>query len=246
MNNFKSDTHMHFDLYRDRDAVLDYIEAQHSFTLAVTNLPEIYERYLGLYQNYNYVRIALGFHPELASHYHHQVTTFRRLVSSTRYIGEVGLDYKTTDRSNKKIQRSVFNSIVEACESESNSKIISIHSRRAETDVIDIIRDVKRSKIIMHWYSGSLENMESALDLGCYFSINHNMIQSKAGKKIIDRIPLNRILIESDAPFTTGLKEVYSTSFMDSIYHYISASNMISVDSVMATIRHNFSSMLKS
>lgn len=246
MNGFKSDTHMHFDLYKDRDAVMNYIEAQHSYTLAMTNLPEIYERYIGLYNNYKYVRIALGFHPELAYRYQHQILTFRRLSSSTRYIGEVGLDYKTADNTNKTVQRSIFYAIIEACESDSNSKVISIHSRRAEADVIDILRDVKKSKVILHWYSGSLDSMESALDLGCYFSVNQNMVRSTSGKKIINSIPLDRILIESDAPFTIGLKEMYTTSFVDSIYQYISESHTISVESVVSAIKHNFSSMLES
>ena len=146
---FKLDTHMHFDLYRDRTAIMDYIEEHKSYTIAMTNLPEIYARYNGMDVDYRYVKIALGFHPELAFQYHNQLTIFKRLVTSTRYIGEVGLDYKTTDQANRKTQRKVFNAILNECESAPDRKIISIHSRKAESVVISELKNVKQSKIIL-------------------------------------------------------------------------------------------------
>lgn len=50
---FKMDTHMHFDLYNNRNEVLDYIENNHSYTIAVTNLPDLFERSLHLCEKEN-------------------------------------------------------------------------------------------------------------------------------------------------------------------------------------------------
>ena len=49
MNQFLMDAHMHFDLYKKREVGLSYIEENHSYTIAVTNLPELYERYYRRY-----------------------------------------------------------------------------------------------------------------------------------------------------------------------------------------------------
>ena len=55
MSNFKFDTHMHFDLYEERDKILNYVEANKSYTIAVTNLPDLYERYLHINDDRKYV-----------------------------------------------------------------------------------------------------------------------------------------------------------------------------------------------
>lgn len=130
----------------------------------------------------------------------------------------MGLDYKTTDQANRKAQRKIFSAILDECESATDRKIISIHSRKAEPDVISELKSVKNSRIILHWYSGSLRDLDKALAMGCYFSINHAMIKSSHGMKIIDSIPMNRILIESDAPFTQGLYNTYDVLFMEDVY----------------------------
>ena len=80
-------------------------------------------------------------------------------------------------------------------------KFISIHSRKAESAVLDILDEEKRVPAVLHWYSGSTSELDRAVSKGHYFSINPAMINSKSGKKIIDRIPPERILTETDGPF---------------------------------------------
>ena len=62
MFEFSMDAHMHFDLYENRDKVLEYIESKKSYTIAVTNLPELFQRYDKKYADKKFVKIALGFH----------------------------------------------------------------------------------------------------------------------------------------------------------------------------------------
>ena len=76
MKKFNMDAHMHFDLYRNREDVLNYIEENKSYTIAVTNLPDLYKRYFMEGWNYQYIRLALGFHPELAAQYENQFEIF--------------------------------------------------------------------------------------------------------------------------------------------------------------------------
>ena len=241
MSNFYMDAHMNFDLYKNSDLILDEIERNHSYTIAMTNLPELYERYHLKYQGFKYIRIALGLHPELAFQYKYQIDTFRRLVNSTRFIGEIGLDFTTQDKENRKAQIEVFSAIISMCKSP--KKILSVHSRRAEKECIEIMGDFP-GKVILHWYSGSMYILKNAVERGYYFSINHQMILTNNGRKIINQIPMSQILIESDAPFTNGLSAKYSLSFMKEIYLYLSSSKGLSFSDTQYAIKNNLRRVL--
>lgn len=243
MSNFKFDTHMHFDLYEERDKILNYAEANKSYTIVVTNLPDLYERYLHINDDRKYVQCALGFHPELAFQYQNQLKKFDQLLKTTRYVGEIGLDFTIKDLSNQKVQEQIFSHIVNECD-KSGNKILTIHSRRAEKRVLEILADLSSCIVILHWYSGPIKLMDEAIKRGYYFSVNHQMIQSKNGKKTVDNIPLDRVLIESDAPFTKGLQDKYSIDFMNDIYRYLCDTKGISEKELSAILKNNFKMIL--
>lgn len=87
------DTHCHIDLLKNIDSVIDNINNQAIYTIAVTNLPPLFVS-LKNKINSQYIRIALGFHPELIEDYKHHIPQMWDLLPDARYIGEVGLDYK--------------------------------------------------------------------------------------------------------------------------------------------------------
>lgn len=66
-----------------------------------------------------------------------------------------------------------------------------------------------------------------ALSRGYYFSINHQMIKNQKGRNIINRIPIEKILIESDAPFTIGLNSDYNIPFANELIDFLSLSRNI-------------------
>lgn len=205
------DTHAHIDLYKDREECIRFIEKANSYTIAVTNLPELYQKYIKAYEGYNYVKFALGLHPQLVTQYKYQLSLFCELVKDSKYIGEVGLDFSNgIDQE----QIEVFKAIIRSCQLYGR-KIISVHSRRAVSQVIDIIDEGYNNKIILHWFTGTIKELERAINLGYYFSINTNMINSTKGKEVVRRIPLDRLLIESDAPFTDTLKQKYNLDFIN-------------------------------
>lgn len=65
-----------------------------------------------------------------------------------------------------------------------------------------IEKSLNKNVPIMHWFTGNVKEFQRALSLGCWFSVTHKMCYSKAGRDIITQIPLNKILPETDAPFT--------------------------------------------
>ena len=109
---------------------------------------------------------------------------------------------------------------------------------------MEILENLSSCGVILHWYSGSMELMDEALKRGYYFSINHQMLQSANGRKIVDSIPIERILMESDAPFTKGLDKNYTIEFMEPIYKYICDARGLSEEEMSVILRNNFRTLL--
>lgn len=192
------DTHFHLDLQKNRGAAIQEIEGKKIYTIAVTNLPELYRKE-SIEIASKYIRLALGFHPELVHQFKNQIPLMWDLLPNVRYIGEVGLDYTEKEYQNE--QFTFFSELVERCRYDS-SKIMTIHSRRSVSEVLDILGDNYRFKAILHWFTGSKERMRKAVERGCYFSINSAMIKSRSFLDMLPLIPSNRILLETDSPFT--------------------------------------------
>ncbi len=242
MFEFNMDAHMHFDLYKDRIDVLDYIEKSRSYTIAVTNLPELYEKYSMKYSKYKYIKFALGFHPELVCQFKNQLNLFAKLSLDARYIGEVGLDYTDVTNNEKEIQLEIFRKIIEICNF--NNKIMSVHSRRTSTEVVNEL-EIFDGKVIMHWFTGKKSDLDKAILRGYYFSINNQMLKYKSGRDIISRIPMDKLLIESDAPFTKGMEDRYKVNFVQEICKYLSVLYNQDVENVRKQIKANFISLIK-
>jgi TatD DNase family protein len=200
------DTHFHLDLFPRPELLVEKIEASKIYTIAVTNSPIVFFHTKQLAKDCKYVRPSLGLHPELAFERHKEITQFIDLIDQTRYIGEVGLDNQNKSTQDYEMQKSVFEKIVRTC-ADKREKILTIHSRKAVKDVNSIIGSSFPGKIILHWYSGGIKDLETALDYGFYFSINYPMTQSNSGQKIIEALPPDRMLIETDGPFVEYMNE---------------------------------------
>ena len=137
-------------------------------------------------------------------------------MPEARYIGEVGLDY--TEREGQKEQYAFFSELVERCRYDSR-KIMTIHSRRSVSEVLGILGDNYRFKAILHWFTGSKNELKKAIELGCYFSINGAMTKSRRFVDMLSLIPSNRILLETDSPFTFFVGSHYNT--LQSIENYL-------------------------
>ena len=101
------------------------------------------------------------------------------------------------------------------------NKIISVHIRGAEEEAVQIISKYNPKRCILHWYTGSVIMQEQFIKLGCYFSINANMLQRM---EIIDRIPKNKLLIGSDGPYSKVNGKKYEPQFLIKIYELIARS----------------------
>lgn len=196
------DTHCHIDLYPDFEMVIEEIEKTGIATIAVTNIPSVFHKCVDIAGKSKFIKVALGLHPELVVQRHREIDLMLELMSETRFIGEVGLDFVTKDQSERTLQCQTFEKIITKC-ALYGDKILTIHSRRAGNEVVDLIGPNFPGKIILHWYSGTQKVLEKALTYGFYFSVNPSMFRSESGRKIIALLPQDRILTESDGPFVS-------------------------------------------
>ena len=194
------DTHCHIDLYSNYTAVIEATEQAQVYTVAVTNTPSVFRQCAELLRGKRFLRPAIGLHPELVMQRHHELTLFSQLIYETKYVGEVGLDFVTTDSEVRALQRRVFASVLDQC-AQRGRKVLTIHSRRAATEVVDMIGYNFPGICILHWFSGSALALRRAIAQGYYFSINPSMIMSAKGCQLIDLIPPSQILTETDGPF---------------------------------------------
>jgi len=197
------DFHCHLDLYPDFPQILAECQRERVSTLAVTTTPFSYPRNVEAAVGFPLISPALGLHPQIVGQKHADLRELLRILPSAKYIGEVGLDagpkfYKTYEE-----QKRIFSGIIEAC-SRQGGKVISLHSTRSARDILNILvefQTVKTCQVVFHWFTGSDSEMAQAIEMGCYFSINSSMLSSSTKTERLKRIPIDRVLTETDGPF---------------------------------------------
>ncbi|WP_404825087.1 Qat anti-phage system TatD family nuclease QatD [Mycolicibacterium gadium] len=200
------DLHCHLDLFPDHQAAIRNAEAARVFTLAVTTTPRAWPRNKELCAGSPYVHAAVGLHPQLVADLGHELPLWRALMSETRFIGEVGLDAGPRFYQSFDLQKKVFRTVLEDCAT-IGDRILSVHSIRSAASVLQLIESHLPSElgtVVLHWFTGTLTEARRAVDLGCYFSVNMPMTQTAKGRALIASLPIDRILSETDGPFTTA------------------------------------------
>ena len=81
---------------------------------------------------------------------------------------------------------------------------MSLHSRNAASQVLDALEAHPSAGVpVLHWFSGSLKELHRAIDQGAWFSIGPSMLAGDKGRRLASKMPVDRVLLETDGPFTT-------------------------------------------
>ena len=198
------DFHCHVDLFADPAALIADCERNRIFTLAVTTTPKAWTQNKRWTANCRFVFSAIGLHPELAGQRQTEITLVEQLMADTPFVGEIGLDGSSPHRNTFAAQEQVFSRALQSAET-LGGRVLSIHSRRAGREVIaSLARHTTPERVlpILHWFSDSVRLATEAASLGCYFSINHRMLATDSGTALVKSLPTDRLLTETDAPFT--------------------------------------------
>lgn len=223
------DFHCHVDLYRDHAEVIAECDRERVATLAVTTTPKAWKRNRELASASQQVRVALGLHPQLVAERAGELPLFEALLPQARYVGEVGLDAGPRFYRSFPEQERVFDRILRAC-AEQGGKILTVHSVRAVTKVlrhIEAAMPPERGRTILHWFTGTPAEAQRAIALGCYFSINREMLHSAKHRQLVAALPLDRLLTETDGPFVeVEGAPVRPTSVIDTVRELAAARGM--------------------
>ncbi|MCB9460066.1 MAG: TatD family hydrolase [Anaerolineaceae bacterium] len=211
------DTHCHlnFDSYdEDRDAVITRaIEASVTTVIIPAVDIETSREAIDLSNEYSGIYGAVGIHPNSTSQFAEtDVDTLEALAQSEKVvaIGEIGLDYYW-DKSPKAKQKDAFEAQLDLA-AKLNLPVI-IHNREASEDVIDILEAWAKSLEgalrerpgVMHSFSAPQQIAERAIAAGFYLGFTGPITFKKADelRSIAARVPLDKILVETDGPFLT-------------------------------------------
>lgn len=203
------DTHVHFNVDPLYDNYADYIEK--AMNAGITSFivigfdTETIERAFEISSLYDNVYVAVGYHPTIAE----TLTDddFDQLETWLSHpkvvaVGECGIDLHWK-KETLDIQKIVFKRQIELAKK--MDLPVVIHMREATEETLKVLRPFASLNGVMHCYSGSYESLKDFLDLGLHIGLDGPVTFKNAitPKEVAKYVPLNRLLLETDAPFLT-------------------------------------------
>ena len=204
------DTHCHLNdetLYKDLGNVISRAQQAGVEKMIVIGWDKASsELAVKLAEEFSFIYAAVGFHPENISDVSKE--DFLETLELSKHpkvvaIGEIGLDYHwTKDLDKRNLQKQYF---IEQIEYANKVGLpISIHSREAFNDTIEILKKHKPLHGgVMHCYSGSVENINDIINLNLYIGLDGpvTFTNAKTPKEVAAEVPLEKLVVETDCPY---------------------------------------------
>ena len=206
-----ADSHCHLDdpyLFDQLTNVVKRAENnQVKYFLTICTTLESFEKIKLIMEKYTNIYGTFRIHPHESKKYTNVnlkfITNIKKKYKKIIGIGETGLDFYY-NHSDKRTQIKSFIEHIHAA-SELNIPLI-VHSRNAEKDTFEILRKEKQNfnlKVLLHCFTGSNDFAKKLIDLNCYISLS-GIITFKNSielTKTISSIPMENLLVETDAPY---------------------------------------------
>lgn len=205
------DAHCHLDLIAHPDAVADEATALGLGLFDCGVDPRDFASAHGRTRRLPTVIKGIGLHPWWLADGRcgpAEVNLLCEVAAQERYIGEVGLDFSARFAGSEPLQIQALNRLCDALvQHPLTGRVISIHAIRSAGAVLDVLEshgllipNPDSPAIIFHWFSGTSNELARARNANCYFSVNERMLATKRGREYARQIPLDRLLLETDAP----------------------------------------------
>ena len=192
------DAHSHLDRYelvdeRALESALAEITQHGIFTISNSmDLPS-YKRNLQIGEMCDLVLPIFGVHPWNAPEYADRLEDLREAIERSPMLGEIGLDfYFVEDASAYPDQRRVFEFLLGAAREQ--EKIVTLHTKGAEKEVLQILDRYDIPRVIVHWYSGPLDIFRELVARGVYFTVGVEVLYSEHIRAIAQEIPSGKLL----------------------------------------------------
>jgi TatD DNase family protein len=198
------DAHSHIDRYdlvdeRALASALDEIRQHRILTISNSmDLPS-YQRNLEIGERCRWVVPIFGVHPWRAPEYADRLDGLAEAIEHSPMIGEIGLDHHfVEDPSAYPAQRKVLEFFLEAAREQ--DKIVTLHTKGAEGEILALLDQVDLRRVIVHWYSGPLDVFRELVARGVYMTVGIEVLYSEQIRTIAQEIPLGQLLTETDNP----------------------------------------------
>ncbi len=248
------DSHCHLDhepLFSDLENVIKRSkEVGIKRLLTICTNQQSFERILNIIEKDDMIYGTFGIHPHEVKAESILSNTIIEKISKNKKIigiGETGLDFYYNNSPKMEQIKSFEQHILASIEL--NLPVI-IHSRKAENETYNVLKDFKNSKlkILMHCFTGSSKFAKNLMDLNAYFSAS-GIITFKNSSDLQDtfkKIPIDRLLIETDSPFLApepkrGKKN--EPSFIEFTAKKLAELKNISKDELVKETTANFNSL---
>ena len=180
----------------------------------------------------NNIRVGLGAHPWYISDGHvtqKDIELLLELIEQTPYLGEIGLDFSSRYCVDglQELQVKAFTQICARAAELSRSsqpRVLSMHTVRSVDAVLDILEQTGAAQAcipIIHWFSGSSEELQRAIKLGCWFSVGEMSLKTKRGREYAKVYPKDKLLTETDLP-SSDHTDIDSADIVDSLERALS------------------------
>jgi TatD DNase family protein len=186
---------------------------------------------------------SIGVHPHYANKSLDEFFEFVKSVENDKKIvaiGEIGLDYHYSDSPSPENQAKILKLQIKLALD--RDLPIIFHVRDAYDDfwkVLDSIKSDKPIRGVLHSFTDTIENLNEGLKRGLYFSINgiSTFTHDKFQKEMFTAIPLNRLLLETDAPWLTpyqlrGKIKINEPAYVKEVAQHIAKDRHISVEEI--------------
>lgn len=193
-------------------------------------------------ENLKTIRAFVGVHPWEAHTFNEEV--FRDLVTKNLEnisgIGEIGLDGKYAGNAAYGVQKKAFE--LQLAIAEEFKLPVCVHLRRAHDDVLGILGTFSLNSVLLHWFSGTEEQMRKGSDEGYFFSFGPTIVYSKGSRRLLSRCLIDRVLLETDSPvhYNACFENRISTPLIVGTVYY-SACNIFkkSLEETLNTVLEN-------
>lgn len=244
------DSHCHLDFpdlaSRAPEILANMAANQVSHALCISvDLPD-FPKVLAVAEAHPNIFCSVGVHPDYEDTPEPSVAQLVELAQHPKVvaIGETGLDYYRL-KGDLEWQRARFRTHIRAaCES---GRPLVIHTRDAAADTLRLMREEGADKAggVMHCFTESWEVAEQAMEMGFYISFSGIVTfkNAKALKDVAQRVPLERMLIETDSPYLAPVPHRGKTNEPAWVRHVaeeIARLKGVSVDEIGQITSRNF------
>jgi TatD DNase family protein len=206
---------------------------------------------LALAEQHPHIYASVGVHPDYEDVEEPDVAQLVKLAQHPRIIGigETGLDYFRL-KGDLEWQRARFRTHINAAREA--GKPLIIHTREAGADTLRIMAEEKAAEAsgVMHCFTETWEVAEAALEMGFYISFS-GIVTFKNAKQLKDvaqRVPLERILIETDAPYLAPVPhrgKLNQPAYVKHVAEEIAMLRGITLEEVGRNTTENFARLFK-